>query len=397
MHSGEPVVLALVALPVLVGLYAYVGYPAVMALIAVRARRRRQGAQDPHGDWPRITIAVVAHNEAPHIGRTLKNLLSADYPRDRTQILVVSDASSDDTDDIVRGFADQGVELVRMETRVGKTRAENAVRERIRGDIVVNTDAAVLASPDAIKALVSAFENPTVGVASSVDVSVPSGAEESNWGQSVYVLYEMWLRELESRTGGIVNASGSLFAVRRHLHDVEVPAEGVRDFDSALNAVAHGYQAVSVESAKCVVPRTRDLAAEYRRKVRTVGLGLHTLWPRRSLLNPLVSGLFAWKLFSRKLCRWLLPWMFMIAIVAMAFAEEPLLRGVSVASVAFGLLCIMVVRFWPGEAGLPRLVALPAHGIACNVAVIHAVLAAMLGQSVRVWEPTLRTYGRPAQ
>src|SRR5437879_13251472 len=116
--------------------------------------------------------------------------------------------------------------------------------------------------------------------------------------------------------GGIVGASGCLYAIRAGLHREFVPENLSRDFAAALIARRHGLRAVSVPEAVCFVPRGASLRQEYRRKVRTMARGLRTLWALRALLNPLRYGLFAWMLWSHKLCRWLVPWAALVALGA---------------------------------------------------------------------------------
>ena len=159
-------------------LYTYFGYPALLPLMAVF--RPEWAPPDPPADWPRISITVPAFNEEQTIRGTIESLLALDYPADRRQILVVSDASTDRTDDIVREYSDQGVELFRVAERAGKTAAENAARGQLTGEIIVNTDASVRIHPDAIKALVSCFRDSNVGVASGRDVSTAAAHESGS-------------------------------------------------------------------------------------------------------------------------------------------------------------------------------------------------------------------------
>src|SRR4051812_4104733 len=125
----------LAAAPVVVALYAYVGYPAIL-LIAAAARRRLAPSAEKT-DWPSVTITVPVYNAAASIRSTLEKLLELDYPREKLQILVISDASDDGTDEIVRGFSGRGVELLRLPVRRGKTVAENASLSASRGEILV--------------------------------------------------------------------------------------------------------------------------------------------------------------------------------------------------------------------------------------------------------------------
>ena len=205
----------LAAAPVVMALYAYIAYPGILWLMA--PSRERVGGGTP-SEFPLVTMVIPAYNEESQIRGAVEALLAQDYPADRRQILVVSDGSTDRTDAIVREYEPRGVELVRLPTRSGKTAAENAARERIRGTIVVNTDASTRLHPEAVRSLVAHMADPTVGVASSRDVSVAPGEATANTTEAGYVGYEMWIRSLETRTGGIVGASGSGYAIRADLH-----------------------------------------------------------------------------------------------------------------------------------------------------------------------------------
>lgn len=146
--------------------------------------------------WPTISVSLPASNEQTAIAATLDAILAADYPADRRQVLVMSDASTDRTDDIVRKLCGPWRELLRMPVRGGKTAAENAARQLLRGEIIVNTGASVRIHKSALKPLVSALADLSVGVVSGRDVSVARVDDTVNLGESGYVGYEMFVRSL---------------------------------------------------------------------------------------------------------------------------------------------------------------------------------------------------------
>lgn len=372
------------------GLYAYVGYPALLKLLSL-VRPHRRSRQSP-AIWPRISIALPVYNEAHVIASTLNGILALDYPAGRRQILVVSDASTDATDEIVSGFADRGVELLSLPQRQGKTAAENAARPHLTGEIIVNTDASVRIHPGAVKRLVAEFGDPSVGLASGRDVSVANLDAPANAGEQAYVGYEMWVRDLETRVGGIVGASGCLYAIRAGLHTGQFPEALSRDFASALITREHGLRAVSVPDAICYVPRGASLRQEYRRKVRTITRGLGTLAYKRSLLNPLRYGTFAWMLFSHKICRWLLPGAFLVLLAALGVLASTS-GWARAALVACGALVVVagIGWLWPEGRPMPRPLALPTYFVAGNAAVLHAWLRFLTGRLAPVWEPTRRS------
>jgi cellulose synthase/poly-beta-1,6-N-acetylglucosamine synthase-like glycosyltransferase len=378
-----------VVVGVSIGVYAYVAYPMLLAaLSAVRPRRLPPVGQSA---WPSVTITVPAYNEERSIAQTLDQILASDYPADRRQVLVVSDASTDRTDEIVLGYAERGVELLRLPQRGGKTAAENAARPRLRGEIIINTDASVRIHPGGIKALVRALLDPGVGVASGRDVSVARMDRDLNLGESGYVGYEMWVRSLETRVGSIVGASGCFYAIRRDLHMSLVPEALSRDFAAALIAREHDLRAVSVNDALCYVPRIGSIRREYRRKVRTMTRGLETLWFKRRLLNPFAHGLFAWMLFSHKLARWLVPWGLGLAGLALILLAPTHLWAAALLAPGMAVLALGAVGWsWPEGKAAPRLVAVPAYFVSGNLAALAAWIKALSGELNPVWEPTRR-------
>ncbi|MEP6572540.1 MAG: glycosyltransferase family 2 protein [Gemmatimonadota bacterium] len=379
----------LVGLPIALFAYAYFGYPLLLRLLGTF-----RPAPAPVGDpleWPMISITVPAYNEEAAIRRTIESLLQLPYPPERRQILIISDASTDRTDDIVREFADQGIELLRMPVRGGKTAAENAAGAHLRGSIVVNTDATIKILPGALKALIRVFQDPTIGVASGRDLSVGNVTVEGNQGESGYVGYEMWLRSLETRMGSIVGASGCLYAIRRTLHETLFPEALSRDFACALIAKENGFRAVSVEDAVCLVPRTVSLKKEYSRKVRTMARGLDTLWYKRYLMNPLRYGYFAWALISHKLCRWLVFPAIPVGFVGLILIAGHSNFGRGLLAMALAGLAVGVIGMrWPEGKPVPRIVALFGFALGATVAALIAWSKALRGERNPIWEPTRR-------
>jgi cellulose synthase/poly-beta-1,6-N-acetylglucosamine synthase-like glycosyltransferase len=384
--------LVLVLLPVTLFVYSYLFYPAALWILE-RVRKPPRIWGDPP-QWPMLSISLPAYNEESSIGRTLDSLLAIDYPADRRQILVISDASTDRTDEIVRTYAGRGVELLRLPARGGKTAAENAGGPYLRGEIVVNTDATIRILPDALKPLVRVFQDPTIGVASGRDLSVGDVTSGANEGESGYVGYEMAVRTMETSLGGIIGASGCFYAIRQSLHTSLFPEALSRDFAAALISREHGYRAVSVDEAVCLVPRASSLGAEFRRKVRTMARGLDTLWYKRHMLNPFRYPGFAVKLISHKLTRWLvfltLPvGVAGLAILSVSSMPARILLGLIVLGCVTGDLAMRAAE----RRSLPRIVALCAFIYATNLAGLLAWIKALGGERNPIWEPTRR----PAQ
>ena len=391
--ASSTIGLVLVLAPIAMFAYAYFGYPLLLKLVTRRHRGVPVEAIEP-SEWPSISIVVPAYNAERTIGRTIERLLAADYPADRRQILIVSDGSTDGTDEIVRGYASRGVELLRV-PRAGKQAAELKARPHVRGEIVVSTDAAIVTPPESIKLLVRHFTDPTVGVVSGRAVSVANhdvAATESTQADGRYLGYEMWVRSMETRLGTVVGAAGGLYAQRREVFNSPISWYATRDFASALIAAETGLRTIQEDQAVCYVGRSVSIRAEFRRKVRTMVNGLDTTWDFRHQLDPRVAGAFAMMTWSHKMCRWLV---FLLAPLAMLglllLAPEWPLAGVLLALGVLGIL----VGWWAvhmAERGkIPAPLAIAAYAVVTAAAGGLAWLHFFRGRHATTWEPTRRT------
>lgn len=380
---------SMLALPPVIALYAFVVYP---ALVWLWSRMRAPFTLPPEpSTWPSVTILIVAYNEEKRLRPTIERVLQVDYPPECLDVLVVSDASTDGTDALVRNFGDPRVKLLRMPERKGKAAGENASGAHVTGDFVVSIDASILIPRESLKQLVRALLDPSVGVASGRDLSVGDTAREGNQAESSYVGLEMQLRHLETRVHSIVGASGCFYATRRELHRVQLPEELSRDFAAASTARARGYRAVSVDSATCLVPRTVSLKSELRRKSRTMGRGLDTLVFLRGMMNPLRYPSYAFMLISHKLVRWLLFPAFLGWIIGpiFLFRDFPWVLSLTVVMI-LGVITGLIAAKWPAGKHLPSLLAFPGYIFVSIMAGWLAWWHLVRGEKSAVWEPTQR-------
>jgi glycosyltransferase involved in cell wall biosynthesis len=378
----------LAAAPLVIALYAYVAYPIILWIVARIRPRGNEGRVA--AAWPSVAITVPVYNAVSSIGATLESLLQLDYPRDRLQILVISDASTDGTDDVVGSFAHRGVELLRLPVRRGKTVAENAAVAASRGEVLVNVDSTILIPPDSLKKLVRVFDDPTIGVASGCDVSVGAADHHGTRAEAGYVGYEMWVRELETRVGSIVGASGCFYASRRNIHGNPLPPGLSWDFTAALVARQLGYRSVSVPAAVCIVPRSAEIRTELRRKMRTMTRGISTLFYHRALMNPLRYGDFALMLISHKLLRWLPYLLGPIAYLALCgLAFQSSIARVLLEIVSGGLITGSIA-IWQRNSVTAKPIALAGFVVAVFSAGFVAWVEALRQTPMATWEPTPR-------
>ena len=212
--------------------YVYVGYPLLLKLVHLLAGRTP--AHEPTRE-PTLTLVISAFNEEASIREKLDNTLQLDYPSERLQVLVVSDASDDRTDDIVREYEGRGVGLVRMTERGGKTVGLNAALREASGEVVVFSDANAMYRRDALRRLAAPFADPAVGavVGESTYHDSETASEAS---ESLYWKYETAIKRLESETGSVVGGDGAIYAIRRSLY-VPMRADALSDFVNPLQIV----------------------------------------------------------------------------------------------------------------------------------------------------------------
>jgi glycosyltransferase involved in cell wall biosynthesis len=367
---------------VLFVVYAYAGYAACLWGLT-RVRRRPVRAADV---TPAVSFIITVHNEAKRISAKLENTLAQDYPADRLEIVVASDCSTDETDHIVRSYADRGVRLIRAAERRGKEHAQKLAVEHASGEILVFSDVATELDPGGIRHIVRNFSDATVGCVSSVDRMI--GTDGRPTGEGGYVKYEMRLRQLETEIGSVVGLSGSFFAARRSIcmpWPVDVPS----DFTIVFNAVSRGLRGISDPRSVGYYRDLADPSREYARKVRTVVRGVSGLLKHRTLLNPFRYGIFAWQLASHKLCRWLVPFAMLIAAASnLLLAREPgLYRWLLVIQALFYGLAVLAIR-WPTRAlQVWRPVGFL---VLANVSILDAWLRLLRGQTAVMWTPSQR-------
>ncbi|HVG53305.1 MAG TPA: glycosyltransferase family 2 protein [Vicinamibacterales bacterium] len=301
--------------------YVYAGYPIIAAVRArLRSRpvarpveRRLHPATIPFPERrirvvdPRVSIVVVAHNEASSIEARLENLLALDYPAHRLEIIVGSDGSTDDTVKRARKYEPFGVRVLAFSERSGKPAVLNAVVPHVSGDIVLFADARQRFEPSALRAIVADFADRSVGaVSGELILEAEEGTASAGQGAALYWRYEKLIRSAESRSDSTVGATGAIYAIRRSLF-VAIPNDTVLDdVLIPLRIVQQGYRVIFEPAARAFDRTSATAAQEFARKSRTIA-GTFQLFAReRWLFDPRRNRLW-FATMSHKGLRLLLP------------------------------------------------------------------------------------------
>ena len=363
--------------------YTYLIYPVLLWLLAAG---RKMPEYAPLGEWPTASLIIAAHNEEAVLRAKLENALAMDYPAERLDIIVVSDASTDGTDRIAAEFAERGVRLHRQEVRRGKTEAQNAGVRWARGQFLAFSDANSMYAPSALKRLLAPFADEQVGcVCGELQYANPDD-QGAGKGEGLYWRYEQFLKRRESLLSSALGANGAIYALRRTLF-VELGGDIISDFVAPLGAWRRGFRIAYEPKAVATEYSSEGFGDEFRRRRRIVSRSLYGLWTEAGVLNPCAHFFFAFQMFSHKLLRWLVPvWLLVVLAVNVPLA----------ASAYYGLLLALQVAFyglaalgllWPERLGRYWLFYVPAYFAATNGGTLLGVLSFLLGRRDRVWQP----------
>jgi glycosyltransferase involved in cell wall biosynthesis len=334
---------------------------------------------------PQVTFMITAHNEDKKIEEKLINTLTLNYPKEKLQILVASDCSTDRTNDIVKKYRHKGVELLEVKERKGKEYAQKEAIKLSKGDIIVFSDVGTILETDGIKEIVFNFADPLVGCVSSEDKIIKKEGETS--GEGIYVRYEMWLRRLESRVNSLVGLSGSFFAARK---TVCYDFCGDSDFTTVLNSVRMRLRGISDADSIGYYCDLSEEKQEFNRKVRTVLRGLMVFFNHLEFLNVFKYGLFTYQYVCHKLLRWIVPFFMIIALFAnlvLAFTSTFYLITYLIQIVFY----VTGFYSWSKHSQVKnKILKVPRYFILVNTAIVIAWIKFIRGHRVITWTPSER-------
>jgi cellulose synthase/poly-beta-1,6-N-acetylglucosamine synthase-like glycosyltransferase len=383
---GESLLICFWVCSAIVG-YVYAGYPLLLWL-GVFGRREDSRGEDlavAEESLPPVSVIVAAHNEEAVIAAKIRNVLASDYPRERMEILIGSDGSSDRTEGIVRKHEGEGVRLISFPQQLGKSAIQNGLVAASSGDILVFSDADCEFGPAALRMLVRNFADAAVGLVTAAPRYVNAGETAITRNESAYLRYESWIREQESRRGILAMASGSLFALRRVLWQ-PLNRELGDDFELPLRVVEAGLRNVLERRAVTVTRLSQvDVAAMFRLKVRIISKDFRALRTYRGLLNPFAYGATAVGLWSHKLLRWLVPYFLLEMLACSAFLSAPFYRVAFLLQVAFCAVALLGFLSRGRALGFPWSV--PFSFCIVNMAALLGVWLSLTGRSSGRWTP----------
>ena len=286
--------------------YTHLGYPVVLWVLA-RLRRSEEVLQPPSEQLPAVSLIVAAHDEEASILRWVRSTLPFEYPRERLEVVVVSDGSTDRT---VEWAVKAGADVVFEVPRGGKVAALNAAVERARGEVLAFSDANSIWQPNALMHLVTRLASPQVGY---VCGQLRLEGEDGENQEGLYWRYETAVRALESRLAGVTAGNGAINAIRRDAY-IALDADRGQDISLPFEVTKRGWRAAFEPAAIATEPMAATLSAEFARKRRMLTGAWATIL-RHGMLSPRgYPPAYAFEIYSHRGLRYVSPILHVIVL-----------------------------------------------------------------------------------
>ena len=318
-------------------IYPYLVYPVILNL-ATKLFSKNGPLKRYVDDWPSVSIIISAHDEDKVIDEKLQNTVGLHYPSDEFEIIVVSDASQDNTDKIVHQWAGRNkhIRLLRQDARRGKSAGLNRGVEAANGEIIIFSDANAMYEKNAVVELVKYFANPDIGYvmgAALYNTVKDSDAAES---EGLYWRYEVYLKKLESEFYSVVGGDGAIYAVRRELF-WNLDDDDINDLVNPLQIVSKGYRGFFNLDAICYEAPAGEFGKEFSRKRRIVNRSWRAILKHINRFHLVRHYKFLFELVSHKIIRW-----FSLFILAAVVVSNVLLVIFS-QSVVFTVVLMVII------------------------------------------------------
>ena len=371
-------------------LYTYLIFPAIVLLRALLNPRpirtvtptHEVSKKDTDEFLPTVSFIIAAYNEERVIADKIGNALMLDYPQDLIEIFVASDGSNDGTNQIVSNYPSSKVKLLSL-PRQGKNRAINQAVSHASGEILVFTDADSMFAIQTLRNLVAPFSDPQIGgVAGSYRyVSDRQGIE----GERSYWKFDQKLKDLQSKGGNLVGATGHIYAIRRSLFS-PVP-QGVTDDAYISREILGKHKRLVFAPSAIAYGPIADSSGEFRRKVRVTTRGLKAVWEQRYLLNPFEYGFYSLQLFSHKVLRRLMfiPMLITFVSAPLLWSQSWFYKIAALSQLALHSTAVVGYLLRHTALGRAKLFSFPFYLDMTNLASFLAVRDLLKGENRDVW------------
>ena len=373
--------------------YSYLGY-GIFLFILVKLKRAFGKAEEelPTDFLPQITHVIAAYNEEDFIREKINNSLNLDYPKDKLQVIIVTDGSNDKTMDIIKEYPE--IEHYHEDSRNGKIAAVNRMIPYIKSSVTVFSDANTLLNDEAYKNIVRHFSAEKVGLVAGekrVMSKDKDGAAAS--GEGFYWKYESKLKKWDSELHSVVGAAGELFAIRTELFKPVDTNIVIEDFYISLSLAMQGYKVVYEPDAYAMESGSASVGEELKRKIRIAAGGIQAIVKLKGLLNFFKYGVLSFQYISHRVLRWTLAPLCLLLVlftnIYLAYLQIPLYQLILICQVAFYLFSIIGWLLQNNNLKI-KIFFIPYYFSMMNYAVFRGFFRYMKGSQSAVWEKAKR-------
>lgn len=372
--------------------FTYIGYGIVVSIwIAIRGKKIIPSNNTADEDLPAVTLLIASFNEIDILPQKLENCRALDYPKDKLDLLFITDGSSDGSEMYLQREA--GILVMHQLPRNGKIAAVKRAMKTVQTPITVLTDANTFLNPGAVRRMVADFADPTVGAVAG-EKRVISQGDASSGGEGLYWKYESFLKRKDSELYSVVGAAGELYAIRTDLYH-EVPADTILDdFMHTLLIAKDGYRVTYAPDAIAEEYASATVEEELKRKVRICAGGWQSMSRLLPLLNIFKYGTLSFQYIGHRVLRWslaalFLPIVFVLNIYLVQEAGHWVYSLLLIGQLSFYLLALLGYLFRDRKLSIPGFFA-PYYFVMMNYSVFAGFVRFWKGSQAAAWEKAKR-------
>lgn len=365
-------------------LYIFIGYP--LFFIGVAFFMKQKSKNNHVKCTPSVSIILSVYNEERVIRKKIANFLALDYPKDLSELIIVSDCSTDSTDKIIKKYVNKRIRLVRQNIRNGKSVSLNTAVPYSKGEILVFTDANAMFKKNVLRKLTRHFSNNQIGLVSGRTEYI---ASELNKHTSVVRLYwwlENFIKKMENQVGSIVGADGAIYAMRKTIYN-QLNACHLNDFIHTFETILIGYKAIIDDGAVSWEEAPKTLESEYKRQIRIVGpclLVFFSQFPRLLMKRKLF---YVFQIISHKFLRWNILLVLITLFISNFFIIEKGLPYQFIFTFQFIFLLFSVIGYMcRNKTNQSVLFFYPYSFLVMQVAALVGFIRAVTGRVESTWE-----------
>lgn len=379
--------------------YTYFIYPVILVVLNLFLSK----PIDKEDITPSVSLIITAYNEEKNIRKKIEDTLNLDYPENKLEIIIASDCSTDKTDEIVKEYEAEGVRLIRLQERRGKTAAQNKAVQNAIGEILIFSDATTIYENDVIKKLVRNYNDASVGCISGDIIFKDEGDVSVGRGGALYWRYESKIKQLESSIGSILGASGCIYSMRKCLY-TPYKEELISDFISPMQIVINsnvdddfltpmkiyikGVRSVMEPEAISYEKASRSNSEEFRMRSRVITRAITGIVYLKEIVNPFKYFTFSFQLISHKIIRWLVPCFLIIIFVSNLFLLESELYYIFL-KIQLLFYIFAFLGFAIDKLKLPKIIVffIPYYFCFINLAALYGITKYVIGKRDSLWTP----------